>query len=308
MICLRNFLVALVLCAASVAGAQVTNAVITVADAFLCTGSTNYNNGEDLTGLNFGGAGTLAVAPSSSPKGEFQSVIRFDLSSTFDLFNTTYGSNHWTIASVALILTSNYGTQGVQPNNPIFPPINAGKFVLEWLSDDDWVEGTGTPNLPTTDGVCYDSLPDLLSGPHEILSTNLYTPPGNNIPITYPLPLSTNVVNDIVSGNNISFLFYAADDQIGYLFNSYFYGRGNEPKIQVVAAPMLTILSGTFTNGMFHLAGIGATNSVYNVQVSTNLATTNWVTIGMVTSDDSGTIQFNDTNSIQTKRFYRLSQ
>jgi hypothetical protein len=308
MIYLRNVLVAIILCAASITSAQVTNTVTSVADAFLCAGSTNYNNGEDLTGLNFGGAGTLVVAPPSSPKGEFQSVIRFDLSSDLDLFNSTYGSNHWTVTGVALILTSNYGTQGVQPNNPIFPTINAGKFVIEWLSDDDWVEGTGNPNLPTTDGVCYNSLPDLLSGSHEILCTNLYTPPGNNIPVTYPLPLSTNVVNDIVSGTNISFLFYAADDQIACLFNSYFYGRGNEPKIQVVATPILAILSCVITDGAFHLTGTGANNSVYDVQVSTNLYTTNWMTIGTTTSDDSGAIQFNDQAVIQAKRFYRLSQ
>ena len=305
----RNLSVVILLWCVFTAGAQVTNTVITVADAFLCTGSSNYNNGQDLTSLNFGAAGTLVVAPPSSAKGEFQSVIRFDVSSFPGLFDSTYGSNHWSVTGVSLTLTSNYGTGGVQPNNPIFPVINGGQFVIEWLSNDDWLEGTGTPSLPTTDGVCYDSLPDLLSGPHEILCTNLYTPPGNNVPVDFSLPLSTNLVADIMNGGSVSLLFYAADNQVCYLFNSYKYGRGNEPKINVVASPLLKILSGTFTNSVFHLTGVGATNSIYNVQVSTNLGASGWVTIGTAAADDTGAIQFDDAGTgPQPQRFYRLSQ
>ena len=75
---------------------------MTTADAFLCTGSTNYHGGADLTGLNFGAAGTLAIAPASSAKGEFQSVIKFNLADGVALFNSTYGSNHWSITGISL--------------------------------------------------------------------------------------------------------------------------------------------------------------------------------------------------------------
>jgi hypothetical protein len=164
------------------AKAQVTYTITNYADAFLATGSPANPEGTNLTGLNFGGAGTLVIAPASSVKGEFQSVIKFNLSNGIALFNTTYGSNNWTVGGISLELTSNYGMGGVQPNNPIFNVINGGQFVIEWLSDDDWVEGTGNPNLPTTDGVTYDSLPSLLAGPHEPLCTNTYVPPGVNVP------------------------------------------------------------------------------------------------------------------------------
>jgi hypothetical protein len=49
-----------------------------IEDAFLCTGSPNYENGADLTGWNFGAAGTLAIAPASSANGSFESVIMFN--------------------------------------------------------------------------------------------------------------------------------------------------------------------------------------------------------------------------------------
>jgi hypothetical protein len=305
---LRNIFALVMLCLGPIAGAQVTNSSMATADAFLCTGSANYQGGADLTGVNFGAAGTLAIAPASSGKGEFQSVIKFNLAAGVAQFNAAYGSNHWSVSSVALELTSNYGGAGVQPNNPIFNTISGGQFVIEWLSGDDWLEGTGTPNLPTTDGVCYNSLPGLLTQLRETLCTNTYTPPGNNIHVIWPLPLATNLVTDICGGGDVTFRFYAADNQVGYLFNSYKYGRDNEPLIHVVAAPLLKILSGSFTNGGFYLNGLGGDNGVCQVQFSTNLATTNWVTVGTVTASTNGVIEFADTNAIAPQRFYRLSQ
>ncbi len=295
----------------SIARAQVTYTGTDYADAFLATGSLNNPEGSDLMGLNFGAAGTLVVAPAASVKGEFQSVLKFSLSNAVALFNTNYGAGNWSITGISIQLTSNYGTSGVQPNNAIFPVINGGNFVIEWLSNNDWGEGTGTPNLPTTDGVTYDSLPDLLSGAHAILGTNTYTPPGNNVPVTYALPLDTNLVADVSGGGDVSFLLYAADNQIGYLFNSCNYGRGNEPLINITATPRvlpLEILPGYFTNGLFHLTGIGGTNLQYQVQASSDLTTTNWQTIGTVTADGAGMIRFDDPAATNSQRFYRLSR
>src|SRR5262245_25122102 len=210
----------------AIAHAQVTYTVMTSADAFVATGSSNNPVGTELTGLNFGGAGALVLAPASSVKGEFQTVIRFNLSGATNLFNTNYGTN-WTISEVSLELTANFGTDGMQPNNPIFNAIHGGKFVIEWLSNDDWAEGTGRPNFPTTDGITYDSLPDLLVGPREVLCTNNYSPPGDNAHLTWSLPLKPSLAADVAAGGLVTFRFYAADDEVCYLFNSYFFGRGN---------------------------------------------------------------------------------
>ena len=293
---------------APTAGAQVTNIVADYADAFLATGSSNNPDGTDLTGLNFGAAGTLVVASAASGKGEFQSVLKFNLSNSVALFDTNYGAGNWKITGLSLTLTSNYGTGGVQPNNGIFPRISGGQFVIEWLADDDWVEGAGTPNLPTTDGLTHDSLPDLLSGASEILCTNLYTPPGNNVPVTYALPLATILVADVSAGGDVTFLFCAADDQIDYLFNSINYGRGNEPLMQVVVTPLRPVLSGEFTDGGFQLIGVASDNATYQIQASTNLAATNWQTIGVATADGIGNILFEDYSATNAQRFYRLSR
>ncbi|MGC3961677.1 MAG: hypothetical protein QM813_28260 [Verrucomicrobiota bacterium] len=290
------------------APAQVTYTTTTSADAFLPSGSANNPTGSDLTGLNFGGAGTLVIAPANSVKGEFQSVIKFNLAGAANLFNASFGTNNWIVTSLALELTSNYGAGGVQPNNPIFNVISGGKFVIEWLANDDWLEGTGNPNLPTTDGVTYDSLPDLLAAPHEILATNTYVPPGVNVHVTWLLPLRPNLVADVATGSDASFLLYAADEQINYLFNSHSYGRGNEPLLHVTAVPRLKILSGYFAAGAFHLTGSGVANAVHQIQTTTNLATANWQSLGTVVANDAGLIEFEDAAAVNhPQRFYRIS-
>jgi hypothetical protein len=289
------------------AQAQLIYSGTTTADAFLATGSPDNPVGTDLTGDNFGAAGTLAISPASADKGAFESVIRFNFSATVALFDSVYGTNAWNISTISLTLTSNYGTNGVQPNNKIFNVVSNGNFVIEWITNDIWAEGTGTPALPTSDGVTWDSLPGLLSGPCEVLCTNTYSPPGIDVPVTYPLPLDTNLVSAIVSGGDASLLFYAADNQIGYLFNSHEYGRGNDPLVNVTAMPLLKILSGYFTNGVFHLTGACNPNTQCKVEANSDLNKTNWQILGTVTTTN-GIIQFDDTTTTNQQRFYRLSE
>ena len=291
------------------ATAQVTYSGTTSADTFLAAGSPGNPDGTNLADLNFGAAGVLAVAPASSLKGEFQSLLEFDMADAAALFDASFGTNGWTVTSMSLQLTSNFGTAGEPPDNPIFNVINGGQFVVEWLATNGWPEGTGRPMQPTMDGVTYDSLPSLLAGAHEILCTNLYTPPGDNVPVTYPLPLNTNLLNEIACGSDITLLCYAADDQIGYLFNSRNFGNGNQPLINVIASAWLEILSGSFTNGAFLLTGLGGASQVCQVQANSNLLTTNWQTIGTATADATGAIQFDDLTATNcSQRFYRLSR
>jgi hypothetical protein len=300
--------IAVLLCLCPLAKAQVTYTGTTDADAYLATGSPDNPAGTDLTGLNFGAAGILVIAPAASLKGEFQSVIRFNLSNAVTLFNTSLGANNWTMTNISLQLTSNYGAAGEQPDNLIFNVINGGNFVIEWLSNDNWVEGTGRPKQPTTDGVTYDSLPTLLSGTDVNLCTNTYVPPGDNVPVTWTLPLNANLVANVTSGGEVTLLFYAADNQINYLFNSREFGGTNAPYIKVTAVAPLTILSASFTGGVFHLSATGADNTDYEIQANADLTTTNWQTLGTVTADATGSIQFDDLSATNSQCFYRLTQ
>jgi hypothetical protein len=118
------------------------------------------------------------------------------------------------------------------------------------------------------------------------------------------------VVGEIRSGGEITLLLYAADNQIGYLFNSYNYGRGNQPLLNVTVSPAPPkLISGYFTNGWFQLTGNGTPNLSYGVQASSNLAGTHWQGLGNAIADGAGVIRFSDTNVPgQNERFYRLTQ
>lgn len=212
----------------------------TTADAFLATGAPGNPIGTDLTSFNYGGAGTLAIAPASSLKGRFDSIIKFNLTGAASQFNSTYGAGNWLITGFTLSLASNFGVQGAQPNNNIFNTINAGSFGIDWLVADNWTEGTGnpgsnTPGFPNASAVSFNSSATLYSGGSASLGTYIYTPPGNNIYLNYSLPLNASLVADALAGGDLSLYFYAADNQISYLFNARSFAS-NQPRFTITAA------------------------------------------------------------------------
>jgi hypothetical protein len=196
------------------------------ADAFLSGASPT---------LNFGGAGTLAIAPASSPKGEFDTVIMFNTAGAVSQFNMTYGAGNWTITGLKLSLASNFGIQGAIPNNNLLNTVSGGSFGIDWLVNDSWVEGTGGGNGAANGAVSFNSIPSLLSPGYDSLGTYTYTPPGNNVYANYLLSLDGNLVSDAAAGGAVSLYFYAADNQVGYLFNSKEFAS-NHPELTVTAA------------------------------------------------------------------------
>ena len=213
----------------------------TTADAFLASGSAANPLGSDLTSVNFGGAGTLAIAPASATKGEYDSIIKFNLAGAVSQFNTTYGAGNWRVSGLTLSLASNFGTQGAQPNNANFNTINAGSFGIDWLPYVGWTEGTGsgngTPGYPNNSFVSFNSISTLFSAGDDSLGTFTYTPPGNNVYANYALPLDSSLVSDATAGGDVSLYFYAADNQVNYLFNARSYAQ-NHPQITITAAPV----------------------------------------------------------------------
>ncbi len=219
--------------------------LIPTADAFVTGGSVATGSG--LPGANYGAAGALQISPPGSVKGEIQSLLKFDLLSAKTTFDATFGVGAWSISSITLQLGTNFGTAGVQPNNAIFNIINGGTFKIDWLANDNWGEGTGTPASPFTpanppvDGVTFNSLPLLLSGNDETLGTLTYVPVGNTNPptipaATYPLALSPGFLADVMAGQPVSLRGYADQPGVDYLFNTKTFGS-NAPTLIVNAVP-----------------------------------------------------------------------
>jgi hypothetical protein len=88
--------------------------------------------------------------------GEFQSVLRFDLSGAKTSFNSQFGAGQWSIQSITLSLTA------TAPNNAIFNSSATGQFGISWMQNDSWTEGAGTPAAPTTTGITFSTLPSLI--------------------------------------------------------------------------------------------------------------------------------------------------
>ena len=59
------------------------------------------------------------------------------------------------------------------PNNMIFN-WGVGGFEIRWIESDGWVEGTGRPIAPTTDGVSYQSLALALNPAVDAVARLLY--------------------------------------------------------------------------------------------------------------------------------------
>lgn len=180
---------------------------------------------------NYGGAGALSLSAPGSATGEFQSVLRFDVSAAIASLNSAYSAGNWSIQSASLRLTAG------SPNNAMFNPQAAGQLGASWMQNDSWIEGTGTPASPSTTGLTYSTLPSFLSAGDEALGTFAISEAtsGNN---TYNLALTSGFTTDLNSGGLVSLRLFAADSSISYFFNSRSFGNvANRPVLSITAIP-----------------------------------------------------------------------
>jgi hypothetical protein len=204
-----------------------TFSVNPVADAFVTTGP-----GGNLTGNNYGSAGSLSIAAPGLAQGEFQSVIRFNLSGAVNLFDTQFGAGQWSLQSISLQLGS------ARPNNPIFNGTSPGLFNIGWMQNDTWDEGTGGPATPSTSGITFSSLQStFIAGADENLGAFAFNGSTNGLS-TYNLAFAPGFTADLLAGDDVSLRLFAADASVSYLFNSRSFGNvASRPLLTVVAVP-----------------------------------------------------------------------
>jgi len=192
------------------------------ADAFVAAGSSG-----NLSNNNYGGAGALSVAAPNLSQGEFQSVLMFGLSGAKSSFDSQFGVGQWSIQSVTLQLTAG------APNNAIFNASAAGQLSVGWMQNSGWIEGTGTPQAPTSTGITFSTLPNFLSAGDETLGTFSYNGATSGS-ATYNLNLTPSFSQEILAGNTVSLRLFAADSSVSYLSDSRSFGTTS-------ARPLLTI-------------------------------------------------------------------
>jgi hypothetical protein len=200
-----------------------------LADALVTTGT-----GGALSANNYGGAGALAIAASGLPKGTFQSVLQFDLAGARSSFDAQFGAGQWTLQSVTLQLTS------AANNNPtFFNNTAAGQFGVSWLRNNSWLEGTGTPAAPTTDGITYDSLLSTFTDNANDQALGTFSFGGGSSGAnSYLLALSSGLTAEVLTGDHLSLRLFAADSAVSYLVNSRSVGvSANRPALIINVVP-----------------------------------------------------------------------
>src|SRR5436190_5612179 len=107
---------------------------------------------------NFGGAGAIAVSGSAAVNGNneqnglFDSLIRFSMTNVVASLDMSLGSHDWLIYRARLHLT-----EVGAPVSSIFNR-GVGVFEIRRLATNEWIEGTGIPIEPTTDGVTWNDV------------------------------------------------------------------------------------------------------------------------------------------------------
>ncbi len=198
------------------------------ADAFVTTGPSN-----NLTTNNYGAGGSIGLAAPELPKGEFQSVVRFDTSTAKSSFDTLYGAGAWSVQSVTLQLAA------TTVNNTNFNANAAGSFAVSWMQNDGWTEGTGTPNAPGTTGITFATLQSTFMNPgsDEALGTFSYNGSSSGSSV-YTLNNPSGFLSDILAGDMVSLRLSGADSSVSYLFNSREFGTvANRPLLSITVIP-----------------------------------------------------------------------
>jgi hypothetical protein len=231
---MRGFIIRVVMCVvicsclagAGNALAQITVSNTPVADAFV--------RSADPAG-NYGGAGALEVSgliatnASGVQQGQFDSFMRFDVSSEVSTFNSNFGTGNWAISVVSLKLT-----EVGAPGNAVFNR-GVGQFQVQWIANDSWLEGTGNPGATTTNGIVWNDEATVLADGQSLLGT--YSNAGANGLRTLVLGTPSAFVNDITAGGLVSFyLNPTANSTVGFNFNSRSFGTASAQPFLVLTA------------------------------------------------------------------------
>ncbi len=261
------------------------------ADAFVRTNAPTSN---------YGGAGSLSVSGSNSynvafsvTNGIADAFIRFNTAAMVTSFNTLFGANNWVISGAKLQVTE-VGT----PNNSIFDQ-GKGGFGIYWVANDNWTEGTGMPNTPTTDGIVFTNETVLLANTAYL---GKFTNTAANGTLLFLLALPSVFVSDAQAGGEVTLFLTAIDPQIGFTFNSRSFGTTSaRPFLEISAVPKpgITGISLSGTNVII-AATNGAAGGTYYVLGSTNAALplNQWLPVATNVLTASGNFSITATNSV----------
>jgi hypothetical protein len=259
---------------------------------------------------NYGFAGAVAVSGSAAVNGSgqqnglYDSLLRFPMSSVVAWADGTFGTNSWVLTRANL----RFVELGA-PANTIFNR-GVGAFEIRWTATNNWVEGTGTPTAPTSNGVVWNDLATLLNGGADV-SLGRYTNGGVDGPISFNLPLAEALVSGVKAGKQVSLYMTAASATVGFTADSRNFGTASawpSLTLTIVATPAPVLSISPAGAGSVSLGFETISNWNYVLQGAASLSGgVVWSNLTLVPAQaTNGHAVFVDGVTNQ-QRFYRLS-
>jgi len=192
------------------------------------------------------------------------------------------------------------------PNNTIFNR-GVGPFEVQWIADNSWVEGTGTPNDPTTDGIVWNDEPSILnSNLDETLGT--FVNGGTDGVVTLTLGLPPGFVSELSTSGVVSFYMTApTNSPVGFTFHSHNFVESSEwPLLVITAVPIPQISSLTTVGLDVRIGFTTGSNLTYTVESSSNLVAGGWNILTNLTGTGSVTTVTDPGAATLPRRFYKV--
>ena len=171
--------------------------------ATTATIDTSVREGLDFN--NYGADQVLAAA--TGDDGAWTSAVQYNTGDLRDIFDASYGVNNWEVLNIRLTFTI------ADPNNGLlYSPSHNGPLGVSWGSNDNWVEGTGTYDSPSSSGLTFDTLDEALA-PYAV-SAGDFTYDGQlaGSQLHFNLTLDEQVMDDFINDTTMTFYVYSLVD------------------------------------------------------------------------------------------------
>jgi hypothetical protein len=209
------------------ASAQITVTNNPAIDAFVRSADPTHN---------YGAAGALSVSGPiatnslGAQNGLLDSFLQFNVSGAVSSFNTAFGAGQWTISGITL------GVTAQAPNNTVFN-YGSGTFAVDWMGNNSWTEGTGTPASPGSTVINYGQESSLLnSNVDEALGTFNYDGATSGR-MNLSLGLTPGFISEISTGSLVSLYMTATSNStVGFTFNSENFGTASARPALILTA------------------------------------------------------------------------
>ena len=295
-----RFLIAcLWLVAASSVTAQVVTTNLPVADTFVRSLDPTHN---------YGGAGALSVSGPIATNavgqqaGLLDSFMRFDVISVVSNFNNIYGAGHWGISKLILNVVEQTDVNNIDFNGGV------GPFEIRWIANTNWVEGTGKPNNPTTDGVVYSDEPSILNSNLD-KSLGTFVNGGTDGVVRLSLGTSAGFVSNLLTGGAVNlFLTATTNSTVGFTFHSRNFVDTNQlPFLEITVVPISQITSLVIVGPDVKISFTTTNGVSYAVEDNSNLVTGSWSTLTNNVPGTGGIVTITDPGAAAlSQRFYRV--